>query len=159
MVIRPARPEELPGLRDVEVRAGAVFRDIGMDEIAGDEPPEIDPGATVFVAEVDGAVVGYVHVAVVDHGLHVEQVSVVPEAAGHRIGAALLDRAADHARAMGLARLTLTTFCDVPWNAPYYERLGFTLLDDLGLELRALVEHERAVIPGHAPRVVMERAV
>src|SRR5687768_15875860 len=155
MVIRPARIGDLPVLRDVEVRAGAAFRSIGMDEIADDEPGLLDPDATVFVAELDGAVVGYVHVDVVDHALHVEQVSVVPEAAGRRIGAALLDRAAEHARSLGLSRLTLTTFRDVPWNAPYYRRLGFTELDELGPELAVLVERERQVIPGDAPRVAM----
>jgi hypothetical protein len=43
----------------------------------------------------------------------------------------------------------LTTFRDVPWNAPYYRRLGF--------ELAALVEREDARIPGDAPRVAMSR--
>lgn len=159
MVIRPARPDELPALRDVERRAGVAFRAIGMDAIADDEPPLLPAHSTVFVADLDGALVGYVHVAPVDDGLHVEQVSVVPEAAGQRIGAALLDRAAEHARGLGLPRLTLTTFRDVAWNAPYYARLGFTVLDALGPELSALVEHERTAIPGDAPRVVMQRAV
>jgi hypothetical protein len=31
----------------------------------------------------------------------------------------------------GLAALTLTTFTDVPWNMPYYERLGFRHLCDI----------------------------
>jgi hypothetical protein len=26
--------------------------------------------------------------------------------------------------------VTLTTFRDVPWNAPYYQRCGFRILDD-----------------------------
>ena len=159
MLIRPARPGELPLLRDVEVRAGAPFRDIGMDDIAGDEPALLAGDATVFVAELDGAIVGYVHLAVVDDALHVEQVSAVPEVRGRRVGAALLDHAAEHARSLGLDRLTLTTFRDVPWNAPYYERIGFTVLDELGPELTALVDHERSAIPGDAPRVVMGRPI
>ena len=33
--------------------------------------------------------------------------------------------------AMAEARptLTLTTFRDVPWNAPYYERMGFVVFE------------------------------
>ena len=58
-----------------------------------------------------------------------------------------------------LDRLTLTTFTDVPWNRPYYERLGFTVLDDLGPELAALVAHEHEAIPGDAERVAMVRPV
>ena len=61
----------------------------------------------------------------------------------------------------GRAALTLTTFRDVPWNAPYYRRLGFAVLAsaDQGPQLRALVAREAATIPGGAPRVAMRRAV
>ena len=57
--------------------------------------------------------------------------------------------------------MTLTTFRDVPWNAPYYERLGFRVIApaDQGPELAALVAEEAERIPGDAPRVAMRRAV
>jgi N-acetylglutamate synthase-like GNAT family acetyltransferase len=55
---------------------------------------------------------------------------VLPAFGGRRIGAALLDAVAERARADGLARLTLSTFRDVPWNAPWYRRLGFTDIAD-----------------------------
>ena len=29
----------------------------------------------------------------------------------------------------GLTEITLTTFRDVPWNAPYYERLGYWVFE------------------------------
>jgi hypothetical protein len=47
----------------------------------------------------------------------------------------------------------------VPWNAPYYKRLGFVVVEpaDQGPELTALVAHEEASIPGDAPRVAMRR--
>jgi hypothetical protein len=61
----------------------------------------------------------------------------------------------------GRAAITLTTFRDVPWNAPYYERLGFTVVEpaDQGPELAALVAEEAERIPGEAPRVAMRRAL
>jgi hypothetical protein len=37
----------------------------------------------------------------------------------------LLDHVAGWAARRGLPALTLITFRGVPWNAPYYERLGF----------------------------------
>ena len=37
--IRPARPDELETLRELEIAAGAPFRDLGMDPIADDTPP------------------------------------------------------------------------------------------------------------------------
>jgi hypothetical protein len=57
--------------------------------------------------------------------------------------------------------VTLTTFRDIPWNAPYYARLGFSELpaDAWGAGMRALVARERRAIPGDAPRVAMIRRV
>jgi hypothetical protein len=41
----------------------------------------------------------------------------------------LIATVADWARAHGATALTLRTFDDVPWNGPYYTRLGFRTLD------------------------------
>jgi hypothetical protein len=62
-------------------------------------------------------------------------------------------------RAEGRPALTLTTFRDVPWNAPYFRRLGFVVVGpaDQGPELAALVAREAVSIPGDAPRVAMRR--
>ena len=66
----------------------------------------------------------------VDGCVHVEQLSVDPGNARRGLGRALLDHAAEQAAAAGVPALTLTTFADVPWNAPYYVRCGFRVLED-----------------------------
>jgi hypothetical protein len=55
--------------------------------------------------------------------------------------------------------VTLTTFRDVPWNAPYYQRLGFTIVGagDQGRQLADLVAREAASVPGDFPRAAMRR--
>lgn len=47
------------------------------------------------------------------------------------------------------------------WNAPYYSRLGFAVVDqsDQGPELPATIEGEKKSIPGNALRVAMRRPV
>lgn len=52
-------------------------------------------------------------------------------------------------RAAGRPATTLTTFRDVPWNAPYYLRLGYRVLpkDGIGPELTRAMAHE-ASLPG-----------
>ena len=40
----------------------------------------------------------------------------------------MLGRVAEWARARGLTALLLSTFSDVAWNAPFYQRLGFVLV-------------------------------
>jgi hypothetical protein len=72
----------------------------------------------------------------------------------------LINRLDAHAAAENRPALTLTTFRDVPWNAPYYARLGFVMLGpaELGPELRDLIERETISIPSDAARVAMRRA-
>ncbi|MEU2747078.1 GNAT family N-acetyltransferase [Streptomyces collinus] len=165
MRIRPATPAELPALQDIERAAGAPFRDLGMPEIADDEPPALDVlehyrragRCWVVTSGPQDGPVAYLLAEPVDGALHIEQISVHPRAARRGVGRALLAHAADRAREEGLTSLTLTTFTDVPWNAPYYERLGFRPLpdEDLTPGLRAIRATEAAHGLDRWPRVCM----
>ncbi|BAJ32680.1 hypothetical protein KSE_69210 [Kitasatospora setae KM-6054] len=59
----------------------------------------------------------------------------------------------------GLRALTLVTFRSVPWNAPYYLRLGFRELPaaDLTLPLRELLAEEAVFGLDPADRVCLHR--
>ncbi len=61
----------------------------------------------------------------------------------------------------GLSAITLTTFTDVPWNAPLYRHLGFVDLAEaeVGPELRAVREHEAAQGLDPTTRVCMRRTL
>ncbi|MBT2406155.1 MULTISPECIES: GNAT family N-acetyltransferase [unclassified Streptomyces] len=168
MRIRAVRLDELPLLQDIERAAGLCFRDIGMPEIADDEPLPLDELARyrqaglawVAVDEAD-APVAYLIAEHVDGNLHVEQVSVHPDSARRRIGRLLLDHLAARAVTEAVPALTLTTFADVPWNAPYYARCGFDPLDEstLGPGLRDIREREAAHGLDRWPRVCMRRVL
>ncbi|MCC9310642.1 GNAT family N-acetyltransferase [Kitasatospora sp. RB6PN24] len=168
MLIRRVRLDELPLLQDIERAAGECFREIGMPEIAEDEPPPLDVLARhqrsgLAWAAVDGgdAPVAYLIADRIDDALHVEQVSVHPGSARRGIGRALLDHLTERARAAGVPALTLTTFADVPWNAPYYARCGFRSLPEAqwGPGLREVRAKEAAHGLDRWPRVAMRRAV
>lgn len=168
MTIRPARPDDLQVLREIERAAGEPFRAIGMAEVADDEPPtvaelaayQVDGRAWVHVAE-DDRPVAYLLVAPVDVHAHVEQVSVHPDHARRGIGGRLLGAAERWAAARGMTTLSLTTYAEVAWNGPYYARLGFTVLpeDQLTDGLRAIRAHEAAKGLDRWPRVVMVRRI
>ncbi len=140
-----------------------------MSRVADDEPPSVEELTTyqrdgrVWVATDDRAdddrAVAYLLVDVVDAAAHVEQVSVDPAYAHRGLGRELIDTAAAWAARQGYESLTLTTFTDVPWNGPYYARLGFTVVpdDEAGPELLALRRHERAVGLDAWPRQSMRR--
>jgi GNAT superfamily N-acetyltransferase len=97
----------------------------------------------------------------VDGAAHIEQVSVQPDDARRGIGRALIERAGEWARDRGLSALTLTTYVEVPWNGPYYERLGFRYLTaaEETPGLRAIRAHERAAGLDAWPRACMRRAL
>ena len=63
-----------------------------------------------------------------DEALHLEELDVLPGHGRQGIGTRLVRALCDGARGRGIAAVTLCTFRDVPWNAPFYERLGFRIL-------------------------------
>jgi len=163
--VRPARTDELPDLQAIEVAAGAPFRDIGMDAVADDAPPStvvlreaLERGG-LWVLDEDGGTVAYLIDDVVDGQAHLEQVSVHPRWARRGLGARLVEDLVRRAAAASRSAVTLTTFVDVPWNAPYYARLGFRTLadDDLGPGLRAIRRAEIARGLDRWPRTAMRR--
>ncbi|MFD9728647.1 GNAT family N-acetyltransferase [Streptomyces sp. NPDC059072] len=169
MRIRAVRRDELTDLQDIERAAGLCFRDIGMPEIADDEPLPLGELAGYLAAGLawvavdheDAPPVAYLIADRVDGALHVEQVSVHPDHARRAIGRALLEHLADHALLERVPALTLTTFAAVPWNAPYYERCGFRRLDDDALTpgLREIRAREAEHGLDRWPRVCMRRTL
>lgn len=181
-VIRRAEARDLRRLQDVERAAGAPFRGLGMSVVADDDPPALadlrayQARGRAWVATDDAAddqdgdgvgddvggddvVVAYLLLDVVDGAAHVEQVSVDPRCARRGLGRQLIDTAAGWALQQGLDTMTLTTFADVPWNAPYYARLGFAVVPpaELGPGLLAVRRHERELGLDAWPRVSMRR--
>jgi GNAT superfamily N-acetyltransferase len=74
---------------------------------------------------------------------HLEQLAVHPDAQRRGTGTALVRAAMERAREAGHDRLTLCTFARVPWNAPFYRRLGFAVVDRPAGVLARLRERER----------------
>ena len=168
VAIRLGQASEVERMREIEIAAGAAFRDVGMDEIASDSPMSdvalqayVTGGRALVAVTEDGLVAGYLLLDTVDDAGHVEQVSVDPAFRGERIGQRLVDAAAEWTREQGHDRLTLTTFEDVPWNAPYYKRLGFGRVaeKDLSPGLRAVRRHEAELGLDRWPRTAMVREV
>ncbi|MFG2406500.1 GNAT family N-acetyltransferase [Streptomyces brevispora] len=168
MRIRPARRSDLPLLQDIERAAGEPFRTVGMSRVADDEPPSLDvldeyrrAGRAWVTVRADDRPLGYLVADPVDGAGHIEQVSVHPSAARRGLGSGLIGHAGSWAAAEGLGGLTLTTFSHVPWNAPYYGRLGFRVLMESELTdgLRKIRAEEAEHGLDRWPRVCMRRDV
>ncbi|MER7579176.1 GNAT family N-acetyltransferase [Kitasatospora sp. NPDC097691] len=163
MRIRTVTGDELPLLAELERAAGAPFAAIGMAEIAEDEPPTpeelahfLERGVALAAETPDGAIAAYLLAEPVDGALHIEQVSVHPDHARRGIGRALIEHLAGTTDAPAL---TLTTFAEVPWNAPYYARCGFRPLSDAEVTpgLREIRRREAEHGLDRWPRLCMRR--
>ena len=156
----------MPTIRDIEREAAQRF--LGSPEawIAGDPPaPEslldarLEEGG-LWVACLDGErPVAALRFRPLGDSLYIEQIDVLPAFSGLRLGAALLDWADDLAREAGYAALVLSTFRDIPWNAPWYGRIGFEVIGVLPPELETLRSEHLARGLDESRRVFMRRDV
>ncbi|MDP2697297.1 GNAT family N-acetyltransferase [Thalassospira sp.] len=152
IIIRTARPQDAALFPDIERQAGEVFRNHpDLAWVADDDVMPVDLHLrhivqnTVWLAMDDaGLVVGFVTAGKCDDALHIWQLAVLPRYQGQGTGRHLMAAVRDHAVAQGLSALTLTTFCDVPWNDGFYAGIGFDVLspEQTGARLAGILAHE-----------------
>ena len=137
--IRAALRDDLEVLPQIEREAAALFRgylrETGMSAAAFDDVSTVDAldsamrAGRLWVATHRERPVAFAWVELVGGYAHLEEVDVHPAHARRGLGKALIDVVSAWAVSHRLPAITLTTFRDVPWNAPYYERLGFEVVD------------------------------
>jgi GNAT superfamily N-acetyltransferase len=163
--LRRARPEELPVLPELEHLAAQQFLQSAHPFIAQadaqtlEQLQEYQRHGGVWVAATErGDIAAFALCKEVDGAAYLAELDVHPAHARQGLGRALFEVLKRQARERGYPAVLLTTFRDVPWNAPNYERWGFRRLRDEepGPGLRAIREQEtRAGFPA-ASRVCME---
>ena len=168
--VRFARPDELDALPAIEIAADIRFQATAHADLVASYPTtgiadfaEAQDRWSLWVVVGEGdRPVGFAHCRRVGDGdMYVAQLSVHPGHAGNRLAARLLDRLAGYCGPRGLRRLTLTTFRDIPWNAPYYARLGFREVSDLAGEPFLRRQIAEQIQAGFSPesRVAMVREI
>ncbi|WP_040168138.1 GNAT family N-acetyltransferase [Microbacterium gorillae] len=163
ILLRFAGPDDASAIEDVETRADALL----IEALRPESWPDVEPGTArlaahgfVLLADSGTEVVGFAHVLEIDGHAHLEQLAVLPEYGRRGIGRALVDAAIETARGRGHTRMTLRTFADVPWNAPFYRSCGFVEEEPDSDFLRELVDVERRLgLLEIAPRVQLSRTL
>lgn len=141
--LRLARLDDAETMPGIESAAGTLFAEVdGLSGVAGTHtvPPDrlrryIRKGHCL-VAHVGGRMAGFLVNEPFRRELHIWEFNVHPDFQQRGIGAGLLRACLIDARNSGFIAVTLTTFRDVAWNAPFYARLGFE-------EVSALDAHPR----------------
>ena len=141
--LRLARKADAEAMPAIEAAAGQMFQAVeGLSDIAEGHTVPVERleryirKGHSLVSHVGERMAGFLVTEPFGRELHVWECSVHPDFQQRGIGAGLLRAAMIDARNSGFRTLTLTTFRDVPWNAPFYERLGFE-------EVTALDAHPR----------------
>lgn len=155
--IRPAEPDELSLLAEIDERADTVFRVAGYELLEIPFPAEELVRARAVL--VHGRPPdGFAWLAEADGTAYLAELAVLPGRMRRGIGTALLKAACDWARANGYPAITLTTFADVAWNAPFYAARGFVEVGEPTPELAAQRTRERALgLDQAGRRIVMRR--
>lgn len=163
--LRAATTSEIERVREIERASASRFLGTARAALADDEPTDADTLARrigaggLLVAEAGGEAVAFVMFKEVEGCGYIEQIDVMPSHERRGIGAGLIEAVAEVARGRGWPALTLSTFTDVPFNAPYYRRLGFADVEKLTPGMAAIrVEHEARGLD-ESSRVFMRRAV
>lgn len=160
-----ARPQDVRSLASIELAAAELLRGHAPQRVLD----EVTDEATFHHAQTHGRLwvalagdtpVGFALVEMLADDLpHLEEIDVVPEHGRRGLGTALVRAVCDWASRSGYREVTLTTFRALPWNMPFYSRLGFRLIPDGDLrpELVAVVRNEAARGLDPNGRAVMRR--
>lgn len=153
MRIRPTLTEDIPLLPNIERSAAQAFLSVpslawlAASEVLSEAAHRtfIQAQASWVAVDAQERVMGFLCARLEGDALHIHEVSVAQQAQGQGLGRGLIAQAIGAARGMGCAQVTLTTFAQVPWNAPFYQRLGFAVMsqEQLGERLLGVLEGER----------------
>lgn len=167
MYVRPAREREISLAVDIDDDACSMFTDRGLHLDLDPSHPFVRAELArwteaarlqrlLFACTSTGQPVGFAVLDFVDGKPHLDQLSVRRSFMKQGIGKTLVERA--KAWSIQAGELWMTTYSEIiPWNAPWYRRLGFVAMKDadLGPELGKRIAAERSVLPAGQERVAM----
>jgi ribosomal protein S18 acetylase RimI-like enzyme len=153
--LRLAQPEDAEGFHEVEEDAARLLsREPSLDglPIPPSRSPEEYRGMIrqrhCLTAISEDQVVGFAATSRIAREVHLHELSVAIAFQRRRIGATLLNALKIDCRNSGVRAITLHTFRDISWNAPFYARHGFVVIEDLQAYPRLAAGHAEAVAFG-----------
>lgn len=152
--VRLAQLQDIPQLIAIERSAAQLFLQQPAWRFLADGPVMSRQQHADFIQRqrewlaesASGEAAGFIAITPQQRDWHIAELSVGANWQRRGIGRRLIAEVAMQAKSQGMRRLTLTTFIDVPWNAPYYQRLGFRQIaaERLTPSLRAQLSEEVA---------------
>ncbi len=135
--IKPARLSDLKAIKEIELAAASRFKGHGLVDHLMDHHFDQTLLKTLikdeqvwvsFADQEQGKATGFAIATILGPIAYLEELDVLPAFGQQGLGKALVLTVAQWAREKRFAHLTLSTFTHIPWNAPFYEKLGFVAL-------------------------------
>ncbi|MDR2893718.1 MAG: GNAT family N-acetyltransferase [Deltaproteobacteria bacterium] len=135
-ILQPAKLLDILLLASIEAAAGTIFHTGSLPEnILAERVPHdifedaINQGRLLVAVDADQVPVGYAFWQNIDGSALLAQMDVHPQHGRKGLGRTLVLQIIDQVAKAGFPYLYLTTFSYIPWNAPFYQKLGFAILD------------------------------
>lgn len=152
ITIRQTEYHDAPFLPAIEQSAGQLFRKINdLSWIAESDVQDIqshlafiDKHAHWVAVNNENQPVGFIMTRDLPDSLFIHELSVSEAWQNKGIGKQLIQQVIAQAKYYQFPAVTLTTFRHVPWNAAYYQRIGFIYLadDNLPVSLQKILQRE-----------------
>ena len=161
-IARPAQLADIPG---VELSAVTLFPEQDLPQpiryrvTAIEDLQQARQSGRLWTATSgDGKVIGFAMADVVDDLAYLAELAVLPDFGRRGIGKRLVESVIAWACDSGFSTLRLVTFGHIPWNAPFYEKLGFSTVEPPapGTEMAEIMEAERRAGIDKSRRVLMQ---
>lgn len=140
--IRTALSGDLEYLPNIERSAAQIFKQSHeLSWVADDKSQPISlhqsciQTGNSWVAVHNNESIGFINGVEHNNTFHICELSVSNDWQNKGIGSSLLNYIEEIMCERGISALTLITFKNIPWNAPFYESKGFTVIDDNDLSL------------------------
>jgi len=132
ITIRPATEADLPRLQEIEKSAAVLFAPYGLATLFAQHLATIDTlrahlleGRLWVAVGGDDTPLGFAMVETLGRAAYLAEVDVHPDYGQRGIGTALVLHSCEWAKQQGFSSITLSTQKNVPWNMPFYAKLGF----------------------------------
>jgi predicted N-acetyltransferase YhbS len=153
--IRLARPEDAEAFHLVEEDAAVLLREepslagtvIPPTASADEHARTIRKGRSLAALQGE-RVIGFAAIGTVGRELHLAELSVERAHQRYGVGSLLIRAMMIDARNSGYRAVTLNTYRDIPWNAPFYARFGFVEVENFEGRPHLTESHQGAAAMG-----------
>ena len=164
MFIRLSNHQDISKLADVERSAAKKFAEYFKTEsvlngrtLGTEILLEAHHNQSLWVAIEQDTILGFLAATNVDTMLHIQEISVAFEHQGKGIGKKLINEIIVESKKRKIPYVSLTTDSLIPWNKPFYERIGFKQieLEECPPELSQVLRKDKSHNPVPENRIAM----